>query len=144
MFKYLTSAFQTLDVSEPQKAQTTLASPATQKQLTKPIIPTSAHTLLSSLHGRNRRATRNIGKRDLQAALKYGTKESTHPNPRTREPRWKYTYKNIVYITEGERGTKEVTSYVEPLTIPEAFVQPADLDLHNRLAEKLRKQPLSH
>ena len=104
-------------------------------------IQFSAHTLLSSLHGRNRHSTRNIGKRDLQAALKYGLKERGHPNPQTGEPRWKYTYRNIVYITEGHRSQKEVTSYVEPIKIPEAFVTPDDLKVHNRIMDKLRKQP---
>lgn len=39
------------------------------------MLATSDMPFESSLHGRERRAQRDVTKRDLQAALKYGTKE---------------------------------------------------------------------
>ena len=72
---------------------------------------TSAATLLSSEHGRMRRAQRLIEKRDLQAALRYGTRElSINPRGYTN---WKYTWGDIVFITD-ETGTKEITSWAVP------------------------------
>jgi hypothetical protein len=64
-----------------------------------PDSSTSAITLLSSVHGRDRRALRQIGVRDLQAAVKYGTKSYGYPDRQTGEIRYKFTHANIVYIT---------------------------------------------
>ncbi|CAE8653365.1 unnamed protein product [Polarella glacialis] len=74
---------------------------------------TSLVTVLSSAHGRQRRLERNIGKRDLQAAIKYGTREPGHPCPRTGERRWRYTFADVVYVTD-EEGRKEITSWPAP------------------------------
>lgn len=64
---------------------------------------------IPSEHGEKRRMERKISVRDLQRAVKYGTKEkSCHPT--TKEFRWKYTYNDIVYVTD-ESSTKEVTSW---------------------------------
>src|SRR5690348_12337989 len=71
--------------------------------------PTSEGTLLSAVHGRDRRLLRNIEKRDLQAAKKYGVRKRLR-NKR----RWSFTYADIVYITEDDQ-IAEVTSYVLPL-----------------------------
>ena len=67
---------------------------------------TSAATFLSSTHGRLRRAQRLIDKRDLQAAVKYGTCEESYNQNGIR--RLKYTFADIVYITD-ETGTREIT-----------------------------------
>ena len=73
---------------------------------------TSAITILSSTHGRMRRAQRLIEKRDLQAAVKYGKREmSANQNGRIN---WKCTYADIVYITDFETSTKEITSWAIP------------------------------
>ena len=74
-------------------------------------VPTSAVFILSSRHGRRRRAQRLIEKRDLQAALKHGTCEESF-NPRG-ELCWKYTFADIIYITNASR-TREITSYAVP------------------------------
>mmetsp|Transcript_13429 Transcript_13429/g.18361 ORF Transcript_13429/g.18361 Transcript_13429/m.18361 type:complete len:707 (+) Transcript_13429:131-2251(+) len=73
-------------------------------------IQTSAITVLSSPHGRQRRNQRNIDKRDLQTAIKYGTVEPGHPCPKTGGNRWKYTFAGVVYITDHS-GRREITSY---------------------------------
>lgn len=71
----------------------------------------TAATVLSSDHGRMRRAQRLIDKHDLQSALRYGTRE---PNYNQRgELCWKYTYRDIVYITD-QTCRREITSWAIP------------------------------
>lgn len=89
------------------------------------MLPTQDIPLISSTHGRERRSQRDISKRDLKAAVKYGTKEKGFPHPRTREMRWKYTYNDIVYITDAT-STVEVTSWalelpLSSVSIPESY-----------------------
>ena len=74
-------------------------------------ILTSAITVLSSAHGRKRRAERQIGKRDLKAAVKHGTREPGRPTS-SGEPTWKYTFADVVYITDST-SRKEITSWPE-------------------------------
>ncbi|CAN0296582.1 unnamed protein product, partial [Discosporangium mesarthrocarpum] len=61
--------------------------------------------VLSSLHEAKRSDQRGIGKHDHQTAVKYGKRTSDGE-----WERWKYTFKNIVYITD-ESSTPEVTSW---------------------------------
>ena len=75
------------------------------------IQDTSAATVLSSDHGRMRRAQRLIDKRDLQAAVRYGTRKKSY-NQRGILG-WKYTYADIVYITD-ETSRHEITSWAIP------------------------------
>lgn len=103
-------------------------------------VPTSAYTLLSCVHGRDRRQLRQIGKRDLKAAVKYGEKERGFPHPHTGAIRWKYTFKNVVYITDAT-STVEITSYVKPIEIREAYVTSDDVKKHEQLSTKLRQRP---
>jgi hypothetical protein len=73
---------------------------------------TSLVTVLSSAHGRQRREERDITKRDLQAAVKYGKKEpAPHPQGQSTD-RLKYTFAGIVYITDSESRV-EITSWPE-------------------------------
>jgi hypothetical protein len=58
------------------------------------------------------RAQRAIEKRDLQAALKHGTKTPGFPCPRTGEKRWKYTFADVVLITDD--CNREITSWPVP------------------------------
>ena len=67
-------------------------------------LRTSCIEFISSLHGRQRRAEREISVRDLQAAVKYGVKKKQIGG------NYKIIYNNIVYITD-DTCTKEVTSY---------------------------------
>ena len=71
---------------------------------------TSAAVVLSSTHGRERRKQRNISKRDLEAAVKYGKKEPAIFNARDGEQRWMYTFADIVYLTDST-STREITSW---------------------------------
>lgn len=89
------------------------------------MLRTDDVPLVSSTHGRERRTQRDISKRDLQAAVKYGVKERGFPHPRTGAMRWKYTYNDIVYITDAT-STVEVTSWalelpISPVPIPSHY-----------------------
>ena len=74
-------------------------------------VRTTAVTVLSSDHGRMRRAERLIAKRDLQAAKKNAVPEESF-NQRG-ELRLKYTFADVVYITDAT-GTREITSWAVP------------------------------
>jgi hypothetical protein len=69
---------------------------------------TSLITILSSEHGRLRREQRDIDKRDLQKALKHGTRE------RAWGQRWKVEYDGISFITDPSTR-REVTAFPSPL-----------------------------
>lgn len=70
---------------------------------------TAAMTVLSSAHGRQRRAERGIEKLELQAAVKYGRRERAHPSTKG-EARWRITHKGVVYITDVTTR-HEITSW---------------------------------
>lgn len=72
---------------------------------------TTAVTLLSTEHGRMRRAQRLIEKRDLQAAVKHGIRTVSR-NPRG-ELNYRYEFAEVVFITDAT-STKEVTSWAAP------------------------------
>ena len=65
---------------------------------------TEFSSLLSGIHGRERRQERNIEKIDLQRAKKYGMQESTFKG------RLKFTYGGIVFIYDPIRR-REITSF---------------------------------
>jgi hypothetical protein len=104
------------------------------------MVPTSACTLLSTVHGRDRRALRHIGKRDLQAAVRHGKKEPTVS--RTGRRCWKYTFADIVYITDYS-STIEITSWVLPIVIEEVPSNVSDVRMHDLASRSLRLNPLS-
>jgi hypothetical protein len=71
------------------------------------------------VHGRKRRKQRGISRRDLQAAVKHGTKTPCHPGPDGR-PRGKFTHNNVVYITD-QTCRQEITAWndsASPLPFP--------------------------
>jgi hypothetical protein len=101
----------------------------TNEQTTTTRGRTSQVTVLSSQHGRARRELREITKFDLQSAVKYGIKTRGHNCPKTRLPRWKYTYGNVVYITD-HTSTTEVTSYRQPISIQPAQITTEMMEQH--------------
>ncbi|KAJ1424547.1 kinase-like domain-containing protein [Ochromonadaceae sp. CCMP2298] len=94
---------------------------------------TSCVDFISSVHGAQRRFQREISKRDLQAAVKYGVKEKAPPHPGSPRGRLKFTYNNIVYITDST-ATKEVTSW-DTVQLP---LEKAEIDdsLSRQIAEQ--------
>ena len=102
--------------------------------------PTSEFTVLSSLHGQARRQLREITRFDLQSAVKYGVKTLGAPCPKSGACRWKYTYGNVVYITD-ETSRKEITSYREPISIHQAPVTAEMVARHEQDARMLLEDP---
>ena len=82
------------------------------------INRTSDILVLSTIHGRQRRSERDLTKRDLQAAVKYGKKERGYADRHGR-PRWMFTFADIVYITDST-CTVEITSYPLPIHVAAA------------------------
>lgn len=72
--------------------------------------------------------------------MKYGRKEPAHRCDRTGRFRWKYTYANIVYITDVT-STVEITSYAEPIDIPQAVLSLEHIREHEAAKERLRRRP---
>ena len=126
-------------------------------------------TLLSSVHGRDRRSLRDIGKRDLLKAVLYGVKEREtfeyvgmrYVKIRKRHSyeysnggiklfkdeyqgeelvRWKYTFQDIVYITDAD-SRHEITSWVVPIEVHKVSESADDIFVHNKLAQRLRDDP---
>ncbi|KAJ3061386.1 hypothetical protein HDU99_005579, partial [Rhizoclosmatium hyalinum] len=97
-------------------------------------------TLLSTIHGRDRRSLRKIDKKDLLAAVKFGVKEAAYPCRATGATRLKYTFANIVYITD-ETSRREVTSYVLPIGIDRVPVSRDDNEMHAKWAATLKATP---
>jgi hypothetical protein len=71
--------------------------------------PTSLISFLSCEHGRIRRIERDISKRDLQKALKYGTRERTYRG------RWKIEFDGVTMIADPTM-LSEITAYPSPLS----------------------------
>ena len=65
---------------------------------------TSAYTVNPTNHGQKRMIQRNITKKELQKARKYGKKEIGHNN------RYIYRYNGLVYITDVN-STEVITCY---------------------------------
>eukprot|EP00798_Chlamydomonas_sp_ICE-L_P013532 gene13532-19402_t len=95
-------------------------------------------TLLSTVHGRDRRALRDIRKKDLQAAVKHGHRVRSRGPGGVR--RWKYTFAEIVYVTD-DTSREEVTSWVLPVEISEVPTTRGDIGVHEESARKLRMFP---
>lgn len=100
---------------------------------------TADFTVLSSRHGRARRKLRNISKRDLKAAIKYGKREPAHPDRRTGKPRWKFVHNGLVYITD-ETMRNEITSFQEAVTIDSKQISVEMIDHHIEVKRILREE----
>lgn len=101
-------------------------------------VPTSAITIVEAEHGRLRRRQRGIDKKDLQSAIKYGEKYSTHPRPNGDETSL-YRYKKITYIV-NEVTKEEVTAYAEPLRLDPVPITDQMQLLHERAQAKIRQR----
>eukprot|EP00930_Biecheleria_cincta_P059163 TRINITY_DN44919_c0_g1_i1.p1 TRINITY_DN44919_c0_g1~~TRINITY_DN44919_c0_g1_i1.p1 ORF type:complete len:708 (-),score=130.24 TRINITY_DN44919_c0_g1_i1:116-2239(-) len=99
-------------------------------------------SLNSSPHGEERRNQRKISKRDLQEAVKYGTKEVAGygQGKYSNQLRYKFTYKDVVFIID-ETGTVEVTSYALPLPLNAEKVTQDDIEEHDRWKLSLQRVP---
>ena len=108
------------------------ASSMATSQLTEEI------RLLSTEHGRSRRYLRKIPKVTLQAAVKYGKKERGHDDRQTGLHRWKYTFQNVVCITD-HTSERQITCYKEPVSIQAAPISD-DMLKRNKYVKRIIKQ----
>ena len=93
---------------------------------------TSLITILSSTHGRLRREQRDIDKRDLKKALKYGKPEKSWGR------RWSIDYDGITFITDPSMR-QEVTAFPSPLPRQEVSLS-TEME-HRKTIELLMKKP---
>jgi hypothetical protein len=93
---------------------------------------TSLISILSCDHGRMRREQRDISKRDLQKALKYGTPK------RSWGRRWKIEYDGIIFIADDARH-REITAYPAPLKFVD--VDQAAMKAHEMAKQLIELKP---
>ena len=103
------------------------------------MLATNEIPFVSSLHGRERRTQRNISARDLKSAIKYGQKEVQYRNG---VKRWKYTFADVVYITD-ETSTIEVTSYAVELPLEPVILTSRIKDQVNEARRRVISNPSS-
>ena len=101
------------------------------------MLKTNQVPVISSIHGRERREQRDITKRDLQAAIKYGDKVKQF---RHGILRWKYTFADVVYITD-ETSTVEVTSYAVELPLAPVIISDRMSIQLEEARDRIRKNP---
>jgi Mg-chelatase subunit ChlD len=101
------------------------------------VVPTSAVTFVETEHGRLRRRQRGIDKKDLQAARKHGTRQSTHPRPNGDQTA-KYTHNDITYIVNENTG-EEVTTYATPVELDPVPITTESILQHKRAAERIKR-----
>lgn len=129
--------------ASPQPASTSaLFSPSansatsTSSKVRSSAIRTSAITLLDSRHGRQRRQERNISRREIQAAMKHGTKRPhADPNKVIYEYRGQ---KHIISKNDKRLITTMDTSVsltYRPVSRPEMQKHESDLQVIHRSAE---------
>ncbi|KAL1523672.1 hypothetical protein AB1Y20_018606 [Prymnesium parvum] len=117
----------------PRATASSAAATASSFELTSlksalPSILTDDISLISHTHGQARRLERNIVRRELQAAIKYGIKVRANPG-RDGSARWRYEYDGVVYITD-ETSRHEVTSWrVDGKGAAAGGVAPAQVEL---------------
>ena len=95
-------------------------------------------SILSTVHGRQRRELRDISKEDLQTVMKYGIKSKAHCV--NNEQRWKFEFGNIVYITDN-KCTKEITCYKKPIDIQPANITEEMWSNHQKAVQILKNDP---
>jgi hypothetical protein len=94
--------------------------------------------LISTTHGSMRRNHRNILKEDFIAGVKFGERERTYGHQG--EIRWKFTFADVVYITEDDCIT-EVTCYAIPIEIPRPEFTSSEFYAHESLRDKMCQMP---
>ena len=106
-------------------------------------LQTSALSLISSIHGRERRAQRAIAKCDLQAAIKHGSKEvqiNQRPGRHCGQVRYKYTFADVVYITDST-SRLEITSWAEPIPLDAVGISPRAVSQHKAAKARIEQDP---
>jgi hypothetical protein len=107
------------------------------------VLSTTVPSFLETEHARLRRKQRNIDKKDLKAAVRYGVCEPHYwGSNRNRAPRvFRYTYNDIVYIVDKSRN-KEVTCYAKPLKL-DPVTLPPEMTLNHSQAIRIIRSDLN-
>lgn len=100
-------------------------------------VPTSAITFVETVHGRLRREQRAIGRKDLQAAVKYGTRAAGRVR-KNGDKTSVYTHDNIVYIMNDATG-EEVTSYALPIALDKVKITDAIQAQHDNAVRDIAR-----
>jgi Alpha-kinase family len=100
-------------------------------------MSTSLITFRETDHGRERRRQRGIDKKDLQSAMKYGTRTCGWPRPKTGHPTSVYTYKDITYVVNDITG-EEITSYAVPLKLDAVRLEESYVLEHENYRRKVK------
>lgn len=95
-------------------------------------------TVLSTIHGRQRRQLRDITKHDLKTVMKYGTKSKG--NFVNGDQRWKFEFGNTVYITSND-CRKEITCYKKAIDIQPAQITEKMWSNHQKALRILKNDP---
>eukprot|EP00984_Skeletonema_dohrnii_P012994 scaffold5340_cov85-Skeletonema_dohrnii-CCMP3373.AAC.2 len=95
-------------------------------------------TVLSTVHGRQRRELRDITKHDLRTVMKYGTKSKG--NFVNGDQRWKFEFGNTVYITDNT-CKKEITCYKKAIDIQPAQITEQMWSNHHKAVRILKNDP---
>ncbi len=95
-------------------------------------------TVLSTIHGRQRRQLRDITKHDLKTVMKYGTKSKSHFV--RGDQRWKFEFGNTVYITDNS-CRKEITCYKKAIDIQPAQITEEMWSNHQKALRILKNDP---
>ena len=74
--------------------------------------------------------------------MKHGTKETALFDRKTGLPRWKYTFDDIVYITD-HTSRVEITSYPLPLDIAKVRLTEEELQRHTKALASIKASPQS-
>lgn len=91
----------------------------------------------SSLHGRERRVQRDISKRDLQAAVKFGTRTRGRPR-HNGEKTWLYEFADITYVTDAT-STKEITAWAREISIEKVFISDRERDQVDEACRRIKE-----
>ena len=105
------------------------------------LLPTSEIPFHSTTHGALRRTQRNISKRDLQSAVKYGLREQGRYHT-TWGDTWKISWMNIVYITNDAMDT-EITSWVDALPLEVVSISKRMQQKYDEAKKRLATDPWS-
>jgi len=103
------------------------------------LLPTSEISFHSTAHGALRRTQRNISKRDLQSAVKYGSCERGRYHPKL-GPTWKIRWMNLVYITNDAKDT-EITSWVDELPLEPVVISERMRQQYDEAKKRLAAEP---
>jgi hypothetical protein len=103
-------------------------------------VPTSMISFVETQHGRDRRKQRGIDKKDLQAALKYGTQTEVKwgKSQIANKHQIRLLYKDIVYIVD-KKTKKEITCWAKSTQLQPIVITPDLQRKHDHVKRLMRE-----